>query len=276
MAWLALAALLWNIYMPHLAGAETVKLGGTGSGLGTLQRLAEAFQQSAPDFTFHTVANLGSSGGLKALEAGVLDLAITSRPLTHEESAQGLIAHSYGMTPFVLVTSQPGVSGFTLSQLVDIYAGKQTTWPDGSRIRLVLRPANDTDTRLLASFSPQMKEALDNALAKEGMIMAITDQDSVQTIKRVPGALGTTSLALLLAAEHPLIPLAIDRISPSHETVANGSYPYIKTLSLVTKGVPTGQVAHFIAFIQSPEGKAILRSLGHWERDSALPVPSNR
>lgn len=266
------AVLLSGLLGPLVSVADPMKLGGTGSALGVMQHLIEAFQRTDPSASFVVVPNLGTAGGMKALAAGAIHLALTNRPPRGEEVAQGLVARAYGKTPFVLVTSKPGVSGLTVQQLAEIYAGKQRTWPDGSPIRLILRPANDGDTSILASFSTAMKQALDLAMAQEEMIIALTDQDSVNNVERLPGALGTASLALLLSERRSLTPLALDGVRPSVETLAEGSYPYMKTMYLVTKGSPDGPVARFIDFVASPAGRTILRANGHWVGDEQRPA----
>lgn len=267
-AWLAFGTLC----LPPQTLAEPLKLGGTGAALGTMQRLLEALQQSDPTFRLTIVPSLGSSGGLKALEAGALDIAVISRALTPAEAARGLVAREYGKTPFLLATNKPGMTGLTLQQVADIYAGTHTTWPDGTPIRLVLRPAADVDSGLLAAFSPAVKQSLALAMAKEGMVVAMTDQDSAKDLVRLPGSLGTTSLAILLSEGHALTPLALDGRVPSVATLADGTYPYFKPLFVVTKGAPTGEVARFLNFLFSPAGHQVLSATGHWSASAAPQV----
>lgn len=243
--------------------AESVRLGGTGSALGTMQRLAEAFGKIQPQFALAIVPNLGSGGGLRALGEGLVQIAATSRPLKPEEIAAGLSAVEYGRTAFVLATSKAGVDGLSLGQIADIYAGRQSRWSDGTPIRLVLRPASDGDTALLGAFSAPVKEALAAAMSREGMVVAMTDQDSADGIERLPGGLGTASLALLRAEGRRLHPLAIDGVRPSVASVADGTYPHAKRMYLVTKGTPPHSVAQFLAFLDSPEGRRILTETGH-------------
>ena len=130
---------------------------------------------------------------------------------------------------------------------------------------------------LWAEAAPRLKDMLflpgcTSAMAKEGMIVSLTDQDSANDIERLPGALGTSSLALLLSEHRPLTPLSINRVKPSIETLADGSYPYMKPMYLITKGTPTGQVARFINFVFSPEGQTILRATGHWSSGEKRPA----
>ena len=248
----------------HVAAADTIRTGGTGAALGTMSLLADGHRKTHPDSLLEIVPNLGSGGGLKALDHGAIDFAVISRPLKPDESTQGYTAIEYGRTPFVLATARTSVSGLTLRQIADIYAGRLSKWPDGTPFRLVLRPVNDNDTPLLASFSPEIKEALGQAMAREGMIVAVTDQDSANEIARIKGSIGTCSMALILSEKRQLTAFAIDGVKPSVKTLADGTYPYFKSLYIVIKGKPTASTAQFVAFVRSPEGRRILTETGHW------------
>ncbi|HZN27691.1 MAG TPA: substrate-binding domain-containing protein [Burkholderiales bacterium] len=247
-----------------LAYSETVRTGGTGAALGTMRLLANAYAKVDPQFSLGIAPNLGSGGGLKALEQGAVHFAVIGRPLKSEEAARGYAAIEYGRTPFVLATARADAAGITLRGIADIYAGRVSKWPDGTPIRLVLRPANDRDTALLASFSPAIKDAVAGAMAREGMIVAVTDQDSASEIGRIKGALGTLSLALIMSEKRALVALAIDGVKPTVKTLADGAYPYFKSVYIVTKGKPSEAAARFIAFVRSPEGRRILAETGHW------------
>ena len=219
-------------------------------------------------FSLEVVPNLGSSGGLKAVERGAIDFAVTSRALTSEEIARGHVGVEYGRTPFVLATARNDVSGLTLRQIADIYGGRVSQWPDGTPVRIVLRPANDTDTAILAAFSAAIKEGLSHAMGRSGMIIAITDQDSANEIGRIKGALGTSSLALILAEKRPLFTVPIEGVKPTAKTIQDGSYPYYKSVFIVTRGKMPESVARFVAFTQSREGRRILAETGHWVPDA--------
>lgn len=266
---LAAAALLCGAALqPVPAAAETLRAGGTGAALGTMRVLAEAMKKRDPHFTLELLPNLGSGGGMKALDRGVIHFALISRPLSADEMAKGMQAMEYARTPFVIATARKGVGSMTLAQLADIYSAKQTTWLDGSPVRLVLRPANDGDTALLASFSPAVKEALARAMTREGMVMGVTDQDSADEIARLPGGLGTSSLALILSERRPLHVVPIDGVTPSVRTLADGTYPYAKSLFMVTRSTAPEAVQRFVSFIRSAEGRTILADTGHVAMDA--------
>ena len=251
-----------------VAQSETIRTGGTGAALGTMRVLADAYKKTDPAFSLEIVPNLGSAGGLKAVEQGAVHFAVISRALKGEETARGYTAIEYGKTPFVLATARPDPSALTLRQIADMYSGRVSKWPDGAPVRLVLRPANDGDTPLFAAFSPGIKEALAEAMAREGMIVAVTDQDSANEIGRIKGAIGTSSLALIASEKRPLSLVPIEGVKPSVKALADGSYPYFKSVYFVTKGTPTEDTTRFIAFVRSPAGRRILTELGHWVPDA--------
>lgn len=242
--------------------AETVRLGGTGSGLGVARLLGQAYAKTLPGFELHVVPSLGSAGGIKAVAQGATQIAVISRPLKAEEAAAGLRAFEIGRTAFVLATTKEGVNQLSLDRIADLYAGRLSAWSDGQPVRLVLRPAGDADTALLAAFSPAVKESLAAAMAREGMVTALTDQDSADEIERLPGGLGTASMALLISEGRRARPLAIDGVAPTLANVAGGRYRHVKPLLLVVRPGAQAGVLQFIAFAGSDAGRRVLAAAG--------------
>lgn len=245
--------------------AQTLKVGGNGSGMPAMQLLGAEFARRTPGATVVVVPNLGSSGGLKALRDGVIDLAISARPLKPEETAQGLVATEYGSTPFVFATNPSVTQGVgSLQELIDAYAGKLTTWADGKPIRLILRPKYDVDTAIQQAISPEMKQALDAALARPGMIIASTDQDATEMLEKTAGALGVTSMSLIQTEKRRLNVLSINGVAPSTKALGDGNYRYVKTMYLVRSGAGSDAVMRFNAFVASREGRELLQNAGYW------------
>ncbi|NNE88181.1 MAG: hypothetical protein HKN27_08905 [Silicimonas sp.] len=145
--------------------AETLRIGGTGVALGGMQVLGRAFEQENPSVTVEVLPSLGSSGGVKAIVAGAIDLAVSSRDLKEAEKAQGAQARLYATTPLAIVTSaDTQTDGITTQQLAGMYAGTIQNWPSGERVRVVLRPVTETDVQILRSLSEDMARAVDTAL----------------------------------------------------------------------------------------------------------------
>jgi len=224
--------------------------------------LGEAFRKSNPEIRVDILPGMGSSGSVKAILAGLLDIGLSGRTLSGAERAQGVVETRYARTPFVFgVNKTLEMTGLTLEGVSAIYAGKRD-WEKGKRIRLVLRPAEDSDIEVLKGISPAMSAAVDIALRRKGMIVAMTDQDAADAIEKVSGAFGATTLSLLLSEKRAVRTLSLDGITPSVRTLSDRSYPYGKTFFMVTKKNPADPVRRFIDFVRSPAGAAILAENG--------------
>ncbi|HEX8948593.1 MAG TPA: substrate-binding domain-containing protein [Dissulfurispiraceae bacterium] len=253
---------------PPASAAEMrteIRIGGTGGAMKAISLLADEFRKSHPGIDFKVIYTLGTSGGLRALGAGGLDLSISSRPLKNSERSQGLREMEYARTPFVFAVSKKSrVSEITFAQLVDIYSGRLMKWPDGAPIRVVMRPASDTDTDELKKMSAEMKKAVEGALSREGSIMAIRDDEAVDALEKIAGSIGPSTLGIILSEQRQLKALTLDGAKPTVENIAQGRYPYFKQRFLITRGVPSAPVQAFISFINSEKGRKILSQTGHW------------
>jgi len=243
---------------------ETIRIGGTGTGLGSITLLASAFQKKHPDIQFRILPSIGSSGAIKATAAYALDIGLNGRPLTKAEAGLGLVVTQYARTPFVFaVRKDVPVAGLSTGELVKIYQGEMQTWPNGEWVRVVLRPKSDADTLMARSISPEMSVALDMALSREGMLMAATNQESNEMIDKTSGSIGFSTLTQIVTENHPVKALAINGVDPVVNNSANKQYPFMKTLSLLTKPAASPAVRRFIDFVRSPEGAEILRKTGN-------------
>lgn len=246
-----------------VAIAASLNIGGTGAG--AMRLLAAGSAKVAPGVTVVVVPNLGTGGGLKALAAGAIHAAVVSRQLATDEAAYGLVALEYGKTPFVFATAVSNAGGSkTVAELAEVYAGRRQTWPDGTPIRLIMRPKNDGDTLLLESVSPAMKQAVQSAMARPGMVVSATDQDAADAMEMTPGALGTSSLALISSEGRTLHMLPVNGVAPSPKTIADGTYPFVKTLFLVRKTGADDGVMRIFDFVASSARRQILLNSGYW------------
>ena len=257
------AALFLGLLFASLpAAADTIRTGGTGSALGTIKILANAFEVSHPDTKIIAVPAMGSSGGIKAVAADALDIGLSGRPLKPNERALSLTEQEIARTPLVLASMRTHV-GFTLNELARIFDGTLRTWPDGSPLRPILRPQSDSETALLRAISPEMDHSLTVAHARQGVHIAITDQDSADAIEHIPGALGTSTLALVLSERRKIKVLPLNGVTPNVTALARGDYPYFKPLYLIARQNPPEPVRAFIVFVRSAQGSKILRDNGY-------------
>jgi phosphate transport system substrate-binding protein len=264
--------------LPAYAQENTLKVGGTGSGSGILAMLGAAFaaEKAGNGIRTQVAPALGTSGGIKAVAQSVLDMAIIGRPLKPDEAGaagtpSALAMEAFGSTPFTVAVHQevPGTA-ITLPQLVKLYTDPDAVWPDGQRVRVVLRPPDDGETLMLKSFSPNVAQAVDAARARQGMLIAANDRDAVDQIERARGGLGTSSLGLLLSEKRRARALVLEGREPSVAGIESGAYPYERTMYLVWRGTPSGPVAAFLAYLRTPTAQALMRANGFLPRPAAF------
>ena len=216
-----------------------------------------------PGVTVEVVPSLGSSGGIKALLAGAIDVALSGRPLKDEERAKGISARGFARSPLGFATCvDTKTDEITLTRIADIYAGRIDAWPDGGVLRLVLRPESEFDTDILRRMSSAMASAVESAYARPGLIMAATDQENLESLERIPGSLGITTLGQILAERRHLKLLRLDGTPPTPETLSRGSYRHGKTFYVVSRPEPAPLEAEFAAFLASSEGQTALAGVG--------------
>jgi phosphate transport system substrate-binding protein len=266
-AWLVPFFLVAAVF-PGTVRAETLKITGTGGAIGGMRLLAEAFRKAEPGVEVVIPRSIGSAGGIRAALAGKLDIGLSARPLSAEELGKGGRHIPYARTAFVFAVN-PDVkrSDITLAEAIDIYAGRKTTWDDGTGLRLILRPAADTDTIALERMSPEMAHAVEQAQKREGLVVAMTDTDSADAIERTGGSFGTSTLALVVSEKRRIRMLPLSGVKPTTKSARDGTYPWMKTFFMVTRQPPSPAAEKFIRFVRSPEGKAILSRVGH------IPLP---
>ena len=252
--------LFFNLISSH-ALADTVKVGGTGSALGTIQRLAEAYALKHPGSKVIAIEGLGSSGSIKAVTAGALDISLSARPLKPAERAENLTEKEIARTPLVLASMRKH-DGFTMADIAKIFDGSLSTWPDNSPLRPILRPDSDAESALLRAISPEIDRALSMAHQRKGVHLAITDQDSADAIEKIPGAIGTSTLALILSERRKITALPLNGVAPSLSSLAEGRYHLYKPLYLITRQTPSNSAQGFIAFIYSKAGHQVLSDNG--------------
>jgi phosphate transport system substrate-binding protein len=245
-----------------LAG-EIVRINGTGAGLDAMRPLIAAYQKSRPGTTFSMTKPLGSSGALRALMSGALDIAVTSKPLTPVEIEGGAVIKRFGKTPLAIVTGETvPVIDVTTKELEDIYSGVVNRWSNGEMVRVVLRPLGDIDTLILRSLSPGMDEAITKANRRHGMIVAVTDPESNEMVGKTPGSIGTSGLSGILAGKVSLRTLTLNGIKPGLKTLRNGTYPLAKELHFAVTRKLSPAASGFLDFVYSAKGRAIAEKYG--------------
>lgn len=240
--------------------AESFSIGGTGAATDILERLIEDFRKIDPATEIDIVSPpLGSSGGIRALIAGRIQMSVSGRRPNTEEAA-GLHIRDLARSPLALASSgHMTPASLSRAEVAAIFAGTTSHWPNRSPIRLILRPASDSDNALIRSLSPDIAQSLAKALTRPGMVFAAHDLENAEMLSTAAGSLGTIPTGQIKASGLKLRPLALDGVVPSLDNLASGRYPIAKDFVISIRDSAPPGVRRFADYLFSARARDILR-----------------
>lgn len=252
------------------SGAKpTVKVAGSTSVAPLLKQLKTEYEARA-DVAIE-IQETGSSAGITATLGGAADIAMSSRDLSGEEEAAGLLATEIALDAIVVIVHPDNpVEGLPGERVRALFSGEAANWSDvGGEDREVIVVSREDGSGTRDAFETLL--GLEEDLERDGKPgkRSLISQDALYEnstgavkadVTSARGALGYISLGAL---DDSVRALAIDGAYPTGETVKDGSYPLARPFLLCTRGEPEGEAADFIAFILSEAGQAIVRESGY-------------
>lgn len=250
--------------MRSASASPAIRIGGTGSALATMQLIAASFRDAHPGLGIEVLPSLGTSGGLRALQAGVIDIAVAARSLVRREREIGLQGSEYARTPLVFATGLDiGVQNISCETVAQIYAGELSEWPDGTPVRLIRRPPTEADWEALGGLSPAMARAVELAIRRPGLVTAASDQDNADAIESVRGSFGLISLGQILAERRRLTPFSLEGVGPADALAALDRWRLVRRLHIVTRAAGRAEARAFAEFVLGSAAGTVLAACGH-------------
>lgn len=241
------------------AAAETLRIGGTGSATEMMRFAAGAFAGTGGP-RIEVIPSLGSNGGLRALDAGMLDIAVSARKPNAAESSKGFTVRAAIRSPWGLATSHPRPNGLQSASMASLYGDGEARWADGTPIRILLRPKGDTANQKLAESFPGMAPVLEQLRRRGDIPIAATDQDNAGWGERIQGSLISIAFTQVKMERRNLRMVAIDGVEPTFENFEQGKYRLGKSHYIVTRAQVGAEALRFIAYLKSEAGQQTLRA----------------
>lgn len=228
-----------------------------------LQELAAAYTaKSGPKL------QLGSTGNKKAVDLlmeNKIDFSFTCKTIQQltkglkldPKAVVGWTSIPIAKDPIVVVAnSKNGVTGLITAQLTEIFQGIIANWQEvgGSDLPILtayINPALESGVVLLfKEFTVGEEGKLDDK-ARLG------DNPSMlgNYVAMTPG--GVTFMGFNSYQEKFGTILAVDGVMPNRENILNGAYKLAATYYLTMSGKENKDVAAFLQYVQSEEGKAV-------------------
>jgi phosphate transport system substrate-binding protein len=232
-----------------------------------MDAMIEAFQDANPDAAV-SYEGTGSSAGIAALIDGTVTMAGSSREVKQAELDEGCVPTAVAMDGIAIIANNSvAVDDLTVAQLAGIFSGNVTKWSeviDGAEGDIVV-VNRDAASGTRATF---MELVLEKALGKDPepeFTTNATETNSngnmVQTVNTTPGSIGYCGIGFLSELTDAK-PVSVAGITPSIDTVMDGTYPISRYLYFVTMGEPGEGEQAFIDFCLSEEGQNIVEDVG--------------
>ena len=237
----------------------SVTMAGSTSMEKLANALSESFMAEYPGVTVNAEFT-GSGAGIESLIAGSVDIGNSSRSLKDEEKSQGAVENVVAIDGIgVIVDPGNGLDGLTKEQLVDIYTGNISNWSElGGTDEPIVVVGREAGSGTRDGFESilDVKDtcAYANELDSTGAVIA--------KVASTPGAIGYASFGDL---NDSVKTLALDEVTPSIETIKDGSYILQRPFVMATMGEVSEQneaVQALFAYLKSDAGKQIVESVG--------------
>jgi phosphate transport system substrate-binding protein len=244
--------------------AEALRIDGSTTVGPIADAFAEYFKSVDPTLEI-TVKKTGSGDGAAALIDNRCDIATMSRFMKDDEFAKAVgnkvlpVAWTVAMDGVCVVVhpSNP-VAKLTSEQVRDIYAGKITNWSQvGGPSMPIVVISRDTSSGTYETFETLIMKKQPMAAGVEYVNANPQAQSRVRTTQ---GAIAYVGLGFLEGVKA----LAIDGVTPSRQTVANGTYPLSRPLFMFTNGFPKlgSALYKFVTFYLSEKGQELIEAKG--------------
>jgi phosphate transport system substrate-binding protein len=271
---LLLTALMVVAGMVYAGSTVTIKGSDTLVRLG--QRWAEEYMKQHPDVVIQ-VSGGGSGTGIAALLNGATDICEASRDMKEKEYK---LAEQKGITPHRISVALDGIAVFlhqdnpvkelSFGQLKGIYTGAVTNWKEvgGVDSRIVLY-GRENNSGTYAFFKKQVLQGEDYFEYTQTLPGTAAVVNAVSKDKH---GIGYGGIAWAKGVKFAAVRRSDDdkAITPSSESVSNGSYPISRDLYWFFNGQPKGDLKKLVNWALSKEGQKVAQDMDY------IPLPAER
>ncbi|HEY6925394.1 MAG TPA: phosphate ABC transporter substrate-binding protein [Steroidobacteraceae bacterium] len=259
------------------ANATTLKINGSTTVNLPAAEAAEVLRaEKKMDIQVDT--NGGSSGGISALGDGLIQIGMSSKPLSSEDRAKYPQVRfkeiEIGADAVALIVSKDvwdgGIRSLTKEQIREIYEGRITNWAQlkGPKQRIVFfnkEPGRGTWEVFAHWLYGDSKAAPQVSFPEVG-----GNEETRNKVRSTRGAM--SQLSASWADNTTVFALAVrtdtgEEIAPTAANIANQKYPLSRPLFLLTNGEPRAEAKVFIDFILGQRGQALVRKNGYLSLD---------
>ncbi len=251
------------IALPAIAKKNTLTVSGSTTVLPIAQATAEAYMDKHPEVNI-SIRGGGSGVGIAALMNGTAQIASSSRPIKSKELTQ---AKGKGVNPTayavaldgiaIIVNPSNTVKNLSIAQIKNIYTGKTKNWSEvGGPKQPIVVISRDVASGTFEVFN---EKALAGSKVDSGAQLLASNNAVASSVGSTPGGIGYIGLGYV-TGDVRVVP--VEGVTPSSQTVKDGTYKLARKLYMYTNGKAKGDANAFIGFIQSDAGQKIVVQQG--------------
>jgi len=264
---LLLAALIAGAAGSALAASkETVPVSGSTTVLPLAEGGAEVFNGQQSEYQV-IVTGGGTGVGMKNIAEGTSDISMASREVTADEISQfgdkfqeRLIGYDGIVIAVSMKIYDAGVTALTKDQVKKIYAGETSNWKElGGPDEEILVAAREMGSGTRDTFNEDIME--DKKAETPGVSIVAGSNAEIRTaLTGSNNAIGY--LGFSYVEDGAVGVIALDGVTPTSETIKDGSYELARKLYFYTFGEVSPGAQAFIDFMTGPDGQQVAEEYG--------------
>jgi phosphate transport system substrate-binding protein len=243
---------------------QVIKIMGAASAYPSLEVLASAYGDRVKGTDVLFLPRSHTVGGIMGIREGLADIGIVSRGLLPEEGVD-LRYREYARDVLAVATnpSVRNVTNLTSGQLKAIYSGAVHNWQQvgGPNEEIVLLDRTEDDFAKILLRQHYLGEALK---VTPSAVTLELENELANALQDTPYSIGTISLgySIIQTQSLPMNYLSIDGVAPTADNAADGKYPMVYSMGLISRVAPPAAAQSFIDYVLSDAGAVGLRRCG--------------
>jgi len=249
---------------------NTIIVAGSTTVTPVMRELALVFEAEHRGVSIE-VQELGTSAGINATLQGVSDIAMSSRAITQDEQAQGIMPIAFAIDGIaVVVHPHNPVRNLSLEEITAVFRGEITNWQalggNNHEITVVSREEGSGIRTTFETFASVQdphqvrdKVIMASAVSRRAIICQGTGA-VIAAVSDNPNAIGYVTTGVVAPGFDAV---SINGVHFSEQAVLEGTYAFANTFFIGVMDDLSDAARDFVAFILSDEGQSVVRKSGY-------------
>jgi len=263
---LIIALIVGSVSTSMVMAKETVRVSGSTTVLPLAEGGAEVFNGEQSDYQV-LVTGGGTGVGIKNAAEGNSEIGMASREVTADEKSQfgdKFKENTMGYDGIVIAVSKQihdiGVTSLTKDQVKKIYSGETTNWKDlGGPDSEILVVAREQGSGTRDTFN---EDIMDDKKAETPGVNTVAGSNAEVRTALTGSDKAIGYLGFSYAEDGAVGAIALDGVTPTAESIKDGSYELARKLYFYTFGDAKPGAQAFIDFMVGPNGQKVAEEYG--------------